>query len=475
MLRFLRVSSVLVALTLVMSTFLLNTAAHAADTTATPVPTATIVPTVIAGGEGCSASAAKVTWFVGLGSGTDAPVIPKEKAWVDAFNKSHPDVCLLLQVVHNPESYDTLKAMIAAGTPPDIVGPVGKKGRAQFKGSWADISPLAQAAKFDTSKYDKTLLDFVKDDGVQIGLPFALFPGFIYYNKALFDEAKLPYPPHKVGEQYQGKEWNLDTFTELAKKLSVDAAGADATDPKFDVKNVKQFGLWMGFQSIRRVGALFQPALPFDDKNNAKIPDAWRTAWKWYYDGMWKTSFLPNSDYTGSDLLAKGNPFSSGNVAMTWSFTWYTCCFDMKKLNWDIAVVPSINGKTTAGMHGDTFAIPSGSKNQKAAFTVLSAMVVDKDLSTIYGGIPGNEADRAAFFKTMSDNTAPNKIDWQVALDMLKYPDNPNHEAYMPNMSKAEDRLDKFKTKLEQTPALDVDKEIDQLQADLDALFKAAQ
>jgi multiple sugar transport system substrate-binding protein len=442
---------------------------------ATPVPTPTIPPTVMAGGEGCSASATKVTWFVGLGGGTGANDIPKEKAWVESYNKAHTDTCVLLQVVHNPESYDTLKAMIAAGGVPDIVGPVGKRGRANFQGVWADVSPLAQKAGFDLSKYDKALLDFTSDEGVLVGIPFALFPSFIFYNKALFDEAKLPYPPHKVGEQYQGKEWNIDALKEVAKKLTVDKDGNDATDPKFDAKNIKQFGFWEGFADGRRITPLFGPGTPFDDKHNAKIPDNWRAAWHFYYDSIWKDSFAPNADYTNSDLMAKGNPFSSGNVAMTWTFTWYTCCFDLKKINWDIAVVPSYNGKITAGMHGDTFAIMKGSKVQEAAFKVLSDMVVDKDLSVLFGGIPGKLSDREAFFKTLDENVAPNKVDWSVALEMLKYPDVPNHEAWMPNMLKAEDLFGKFKTKMDQTPGLDLDKEIDQLQSDLDTVFKAAQ
>ncbi len=442
--------------------------------TGTPIPIPTIVPTTMSSGTGCAASATKVTWFVGLGAGTDADVIPKEQAWTDNYNKSQTDACVILQVVHNPESYDTLKAEIAAGTAPDIVGPVGKSGRAQFRGAWADISPLAKTTNFDLTKYDPTLLDFLKDDGVQIGLPFALFPGLIYYNKALFDEAKLPYPPHKVGEKYQGKDWTIDTMSELAKKLTVDANGADATDPKFDPKNIKQFGMSTGFAGFRRSSVMFGAAVPYDSQFNAKLPDYYRAYATWYYNAMWKNNFIPTSDYASSDLLAKGNPFSSGNTAMTWSFTWYTCCFDMSKLNWDIAVVPSYNGKITAGMNGDTFAITKGSKNQAAAFKVMSAMVVDKTLSTIYGGIPGNTADREAFFSSMNTRAAPNKIDWNVALEMLKYPDIPNHETYMPNMTKAEALLDTFKVKMEQTPGLDIAKELDKLQSDLDAIFKAA-
>ena len=450
------------------------TAAPEAPTAAAAPATPTLAPTVVSSGEGCAPSAPKVTWYVGLGAGTDADVIPKETAWVEKFNKSQTDACLILQIVHNPESYDTLKAQIAAGTTPDIVGPTGRSGRASFQGAWQDITPLAEQAKFDLTQYDPALLDFVKDGGVQVGLPFALYPGVIYYNKALFDEARLPYPPHKVGEKYQGKEWNLETLTELAKQLTVDKNGNTPNDASFDPNAITQFGLWQGFTDARRMTAWFGGETPYDAKNptTAKIPESWRTQWKWYYDGIWKSRFMPNGDYANSERFNKGNAFGSGNVAMTWSFTWYTCCFDMKKISWDVAVVPSVNGKLVAGMDGDTFAIMKQSKNQEAAFKVLVRMVNDPELAEIYGGLPGKTADRAAFFKSLDAKTAPNKIDWSVVEEMTKYPDLPGHEAWIPNLIKSNDLFNKFKALMDQTPDLDIDKETDTIQQQLDTLFK---
>ena len=452
-------------------------AAAAGGATATAVPvTMTPVPTFVAGGEGCAASAVKLNWYVGLGAGADANVIPKEKAWADKFNKSQTAACVSLQVVHNPESYDTLKAQLAAGNGPDIVGPVGKAGRASFQGSWADVGQLAKDANFDLSKYDPALLDFTKDEGVLVGIPFALFPSMIYYNKALFDEAKLPYPPHKVGEQYQGKDWNLDTFSELAQKLTVDAAGNDATNAAFDGKNIKQFGFYEQSTDARGVATLFGGGLPYDPANPAvaKIPDNWKAAWKWYYDSIWKNHISPNNDYLQSDLLAKGGGFNSGNVAMADTHTWYTCCFDIQKMSWDIAVEPTINGKITAKLHGDTFAIMKQSKNQAAAFKVLTAMVVDPDLEQIYGGLPAKVEDRPAFFQAFDTRVAPNKVDWTVAEAMLKYPDLPNHESYLPNLIKANDLFAKFRTYMDQTPGLDMDAEITKFEGQLSAVFAAA-
>lgn len=437
-------------------------------------PTATIQPTVIFGDTGAASGRTRILWYIGLGAGADKDVIPKEQAWVEKFNKSQDKYQLVMQVVTNPQSYDTLKAMIAAGNPPDIVGPVGKAGRASFTGAWLDIAPLAQKAGFKLDAYDKTLLDFTKDEGVQVGIPFALFPSFVYFNKALFDEARLPYPPQKVGDKYQGKDWNLDTFAELSKKLTVDKNGADATDPKFDPKTIKQFGSFIQFTDARGVAVLYGGGLPVDDKNNAVIPDNWVKAWKWYYDAVWKGNFMPNNDYQQSDLLAKGNPFSSGNVAMAMTHTWYTCCFDMKKLKWDIAVMPTVDGKITAKLHGDTFAIMKGSKNPDAAFEIMSKMVVDKELYQIYGGMPAKIEDQAEFFKTFDERTVPNKITWSVAQEMLKYPDLPNHEAGLPNLVKANDLFGKFRTTLDSQPNLNVDQEIAKLKSDLDAAYKSA-
>jgi multiple sugar transport system substrate-binding protein len=452
-------------------------AAAAATDTVVAVPASpTVPPTVVAGGEGCAANAPKVTWYVGLGTGADADQIPKEKAWVDNFNKSQTDACVLIQIVHNPESYDTLKAQLAAGTGPDIVGPVGKAGRASFQGSWADIAPLAQKAGFDLTKYDPALLDFTKDEGVLVGIPFALFPSFIFYNKALFDEAKLPYPPHKVGDKYDGKDWNLQTFQELAQKLTVDANGTDATDASFDAKNIKQFGFYDGPTDARGVAVFFGGGVPYAeaDPKTAKIPDNWKDAFKWYYDSVWKLHIAPNDDYQQSDLLKKGAPWPSGNVAMSHSHTWWTCCFELQKMNWDIAVMPTVNGKITAKLHGDTFAILKQSKNQDAAFKVLSQMIVAKDLFQIYGGIPATVAERPDFFKSLDVRVAPNKVDWTVAEEMLKYPDIPNHEAWLPNLIKANDLFGKFRKLMDQTPNLDMDKEITNLQSQLDTIFKEA-
>ena len=116
-----------------------------AEGEATAVPTPTIPPPVLTGGEGCDPGATQVTWFIGLGAGSQPNDVEKEKAWVDAYNSSQTEACVLMNVVYNTgsNSYDALRALIAGGNAPDIVGPVGKAGRANFQGAWDSAVELS--------------------------------------------------------------------------------------------------------------------------------------------------------------------------------------------------------------------------------------------------------------------------------------------------------------------------------------------
>ncbi|MDQ6740890.1 MAG: hypothetical protein M3021_11190, partial [Actinomycetota bacterium] len=60
------------------------------------------------------------------------------------------------------------------------------------------------------------------------------------------------------------------------------------------------------------------------------------------------------------------------------------------------------------------------------------------------------------------------------AQEMLKYPDLPNHESWLPNLIKANDLFAKFRTLMDQTPGLNIDQEIDKLQTQLTDVFKTA-
>ncbi len=134
-----------------------------------------------------------ITWYVGLGTGTSSDQIAAQNKVVDDFNATHPNINLVINIAaSNETATDTLSTLLAAGTPPDIVGPVGVAGSNSFADQWMDVTPLAEAAGFDMSTYDPALVElYRRDDGGLSGIPFAVYPVLTYYNQDLFDEAGL--------------------------------------------------------------------------------------------------------------------------------------------------------------------------------------------------------------------------------------------------------------------------------------------
>ena len=462
---------------LVLFSMLLAACGGGAEPTPAPAPAApaapaTEAPAAPAAPAPAAGSPVTVRWFIGLGAGGNPEEIEKETAFVEAFNAKYGDKYnLVMDVVPNATAYDVLKTQIAAGDVPDIVGPVGVRGMASFDGAWLDLAPLIEANNVDLSDFNPALVEFYNFEGQgQVGIPFGVSPSALWYNKDLFDEAGLDYPPSEWGAPYaDGDEWTFDKLRELAMFLTVDGNGNDATMEGFDPKNIVQFGYHPQWTDIRGQWTFFDAGSFADADGNAQIPDGWREAAKWAYAAMWDDYFWPNDSYVNSDLLAQGNTFGSGAVAMNPIHTWYTCCYE--GVNWDVAAIPSFNGNLTAKLHADTFAMLKASKNQQAAFEVYTLMTTEfaEELAQVYGFLPAKEsAQQDAVAKLQEAN--PN-VNVQVFLEALSYPDNPNHESGMPNFLKASDTYNVFGAKYQSTPGLDIDKELDALRAELQKVF----
>jgi len=428
-----------------------------------------------------------VTWFVGLGTGTQAEQIETQNQVVADFNASQDKINLVINIAaSNETARDTLSTLIAAGTPPDIVGPVGVGGSNAYVDQWADVQPLVDASGFDLSIFDPALVDLYRtEDGRLLGIPFLTFPSILYFNRGLFEEAELNFPPQEFDAPYvmpDGSEvpWNYDTAREIAKILTVDSKGNDATSADFDPDNIVQFGLNFQWARTRLIWTDLQPEVFYDSAaGTVTIPDSWRTATHWWRDVIWEDHSIPTTAYDGSELLATGNAFSSGNLAMAITPLWYTCCLDnsVGKFEWDLAVVPmSLDGEYHVATDADTFRLLKGSANQEAAFTVLTYLLTDAAgvLSTRYGAFPANPAYQKADIK-LKQERYPWDINWQVAVDSFAYnnPGPKHHEADFPNWQKGHDRIDAFQTLLlgETGAEVDVDAELDKLQADVQAII----
>jgi len=432
-----------------------------------------------------TAKAAKtvVTVFVGLGTGTDPLQADTQKAVVQKFNDSQADIELKFNIVDNKVAADALSTLIASGNAPDIVGPVGFGGANSYPGQWLDLAPLIAKNKVDLKVYPDALINLYKEGDAIVGLPFAVFPGMIYYNTDIFDEAGLAYPPAKVGEKYKldGKDvdWDYDTVAKVAALLTIDANGKNSTEADFDPAKIEQFGFIHQFGSIRSEMSTFGGAAVVNKDGKVVFPDYWRAEVKWLWNGLWKQHFIPSQTYSDSALL-KPNEFGSGKVAMARTMLWYTCCIPAGKdatFKFDLGVAPSYKGNTFAPIDADTFRIMKASKNPDAAFTVLMYLLgeAELDLTTTYGAYPARPDLQDAAIKAKAEKF-PSVTHWEVVPDMLKYAAVPSHESDHPNYLKGKVLFDTFRAALygESGKDMDVDKALDKLQADVQAVVDSA-
>jgi multiple sugar transport system substrate-binding protein len=435
----------------------------------------------------------EIRWFCCLGAGDDPAQVEVEQAVADAFNESQDGIHVELEVIEYEQAYDALNLQINSPNPPDVVGPAGITGQTAFAGQWLDLQPLIDETGYDLSQFDPQLVEFYRSEEFGLeGLPFAVFPSMLYYQRDMFEEAGLEEPPHAYGDPYvldgEEMEWNFDTLRLLALRLTVDENGNDATSPDFDPEAIVQWGYEPQYQDLRAMGSYWGAgSLVADDGTTAQVPEQWGDAWKWFYEGVWTDHFIMNEAQQQDPTIgATGNPFQSGNVAMGLSHLWYTCCVSatdedgnfVEEPNWDVAVVPSNDGEVTANFNADTFRILAASNHPEEAFTFLTYLLGDasEQLLQLYGGLPGRPEDQETFFAGL-DERFPQGVDWQVARDGLdpELLDDPSFEGYVPNYPEAFTAIQAKLTELRSTDGLDMDAEIAAFTEELQGIFDRAE
>jgi multiple sugar transport system substrate-binding protein len=442
-----------------------------------------------ASGEPQTGEPVEIRWFCCLGAGDNAETqVPTEERIVEEFNASHDNIELVLEIVDYDSAFDAMSVQVAGGNAPDIVGPVGVSGAEAFHGQWLDLQPLIDSTGYDLSQFPEAAVDFYNIGGEgQIGIPFATYPSVVYYQRDMFDEAGLEYPPQVYGDPYvldgEEVEWNFDTFKEVAKRLTVDVNGNDATSADFDPEQIEQYGYDPIFQDLRAIGSYFgSGALVADDGVTAQVPDPWREAWIWHYENIWTDHVTMNAALRDAPEFGNENPFNAGRAAMAMSHLWYTCCIspvdeagDPIDPNWDAAAIPSNDGVVTSNFNADTFRIWGETEHPEEAFEVLTYLVgeASTDLLGIYGGMPARTADQDAYFASLEERWTQG-VNWQVVKDSVEFADNPSFEGWTPAYQEAFAAIVSFGDTLRTDDSLDIEAAIDDFEAELQAIFDAA-
>ena len=188
--------------------------------------TATALPIVATRTPGLVATASpegpiKIRWFIGVGTGRTPDEVNTAREFVKEYNESQGKIELELEVVTTSthDAIDRLMGEIEAGNPPDIVAPADKGWAGeQLTGYILALEPAQVEAEL--ADINVKVLDTWSESGKLIGVPAGVYPSAIFYNKSLFDAAKLPYPPHRFGEPYaDGDPWTIEKMEEIATSI----------------------------------------------------------------------------------------------------------------------------------------------------------------------------------------------------------------------------------------------------------------
>ncbi|MGQ9555476.1 MAG: extracellular solute-binding protein [Anaerolineae bacterium] len=129
---------------------------------------------------------------------------------VDILNINQDDIRLKYQ------------AMIAAKEPLDVWSVnwgAGGFGVNHFKlGLLEELTPFIERDQKDLSDYHPFVINLYKIDGKQWAIPFNMRGSYLYYNKKIFDDAGITYPP----TSWDDTSWQWDNMLEIAKQTTHD-------------------------------------------------------------------------------------------------------------------------------------------------------------------------------------------------------------------------------------------------------------
>ena len=452
-------------------------AAPSADASAEASPAITPLPG--------NASEAKpgdvvIRWYCCLGAGDAPEQVEVETKVADDFNQANPGIHLQFEGFVYADARNALSVQLASGNGPDLVGPLGIGGANAFHNQWLDLQPLIDKTGYDMSQYPESTVDLYNVGGEgQVGIPYAIYPSVLFYKSSLFKEAGLAEPPHTWNSDYTMPDgskvpWDWDTIQNLAKILTVDKNGKDATEEGFDPESIVQWGFEPQRDDMRQTGAYWKAgSFVAADGKTVQIPEAWVTAWKAFYQSIWTDHTamtgpqFQNTDYNPSDY-----PFFTGKVAMADNYLWSLYGVGDAGDDWNMAATPAYQGQTTAAFNADTFRLLKATKHPDEAFKVLTYLLANQDLLKVYGAMPAVESQQDAFLQGLQADYTQT-IDWNVAKEGVAFADVPNFESYTPAYNQTFDLIQKFWTKWQATPGLDIDAEIADMKTQMQAIWDA--
>ncbi len=275
---------------------------------------------------------------------------------VQDFEAQNPNIKVTVEVSDWDTYWTKVKTMLAASTPPDLFAidaPLYLD--YQSRGVLKNLQPYVDKNP-DLLKdvYPQTLEAYKTVDGYY-GLPRDFQTIVLFYNKDMFDAAKVTYPT---------ANWTYTDLRDAAKQLTKDVNG----DGK-----IEQYGFYSDLWDMELIWseAIWAYGGDIISADHTKTlvgePKA-QEAWQLFHDMMFADKSMPD---TTTVAQFGGDPFQAGAAAMTTIGHWAVPGYNAVKFKWDVAPMPKGPAGQATSVNSAGFVVAQGSKHPDEAFEFI--------------------------------------------------------------------------------------------------------
>ncbi len=283
-------------------------------------------------GLGCQRQADNVIRFRYWGDIGEVGII---ESMVKDFEAANPGIKVRPERKEASSVYaDVLLQEFAANRAPDVIfASTDNMELLVQSGQLTDLNPyLAKEQDLKIEDYYPSMVDALSRDGKLLALPRDIAPvAVVYYNKDLFDAAKLPYPKDN---------WTWDDLADVATKLTLrEKDGA-----------VKQWGIaddWAIIESwVYTSGGKFLDDYKHPTRFTIASPEAMEgVLFRWKLIQKYKCMPSTSDSQALANTGGPGAMFMTGKLAMLHSGIWKTPAYrEIDKFKWDVAPFPVKKG-----------------------------------------------------------------------------------------------------------------------------------
>lgn len=347
-------------------------------------------------GSDASGSGGKVTLSYGVWDATQKSAMEQLGR---EFTRTHPDTAIKVELTPWADYWTKLKAAATGGSAPDVFWMNGPN--FQLYASNGVIRPLDDGItkdKVDLSVYPRQLVDLYTYQGKHYGLPKDMDTVGVWYNKTLFDAAKVPYP--KAG-------WTWSDFQKAAGELTDAGKGQYATGAELTSFQEYQY------DTIAQAGGY---VISPDGRKSGYADPKTIEGLRFWTDLIQKKQSPDLKTMTDTAPLQL---FEAGRIAMYWGGSWDAAEFggnDYTRTRVDVAPLPKGEKQATI-IHGLANVVSARTKHPDQAVR-FAEFLGSKQAADILG----RSGPMPAYNGTQSDWVAAHpQFHLQTFLDEVPY------------------------------------------------------